>query len=233
MTEPTRHPKDDELQDWIDGELSAEDAHRVADHVAACDRCRAEGARIRDLLASLHELPRDVRAPEEILSGARHRLTGPRVVRLDPEKREPERHGRSGARRAGLAAAAVALFLIGAITGSLLTPSGDRTASRADGPAPAVPAVPAAGSDLSLVTAEYDAAVERLDAALRARRGELDPTTVRIVEENLHVIDRAIREASAALAADPANPVLRDLVVAGYEQKLDLLRRAVRPSETL
>lgn len=228
MTDPTRHPSDDELQNWIDGELSAEDARRVAGHAAACDRCRAEAARIRDLLASLHELPRDVRAPEEILSGALHRLAGPRVVRLDPEGR-----GRRGARRAGLAAAAVALFLVGAIAGALLAPGGDRTASRADGPARSDPAVPAAGVELASVTAEYDAAVERLDGALRARRGELDPTTVRIVEENLRVIDRAIREASAALAADPANPVLRDLVVAGYEQKLDLLRRAVRPPETL
>ncbi len=228
MTDPTRHPNDDELQDWIDGELSAEDARRVAGHVTACERCRGETARIRDLLDSLHDLPRDVRAPDEILSGALHRLTGPRIVRLDPGGR-----GRGGARRAGLAAAAVTLFLVGAIAGALLAPGGDRTASRTDGPAPSDPAAPAADVELASVTAEYDAAVDRLDDALRARRGELDPATVRIVEENLRVIDSAIREASAALAADPANPVLRDLVVAGYEQKLDLLRRAVRPPETL
>jgi hypothetical protein len=46
------------------------------------------------------------------------------------------------------------------------------------------------------------------------------------VEASLRVIDDAIDEARHALAADPANLDLLDLLAASYERKLELLRRA-------
>ncbi|MDX1660543.1 MAG: hypothetical protein R3326_02020, partial [Gemmatimonadota bacterium] len=128
-------------------------------------------------------------------------------------------------------AAAIALLVVGAIAGALLAPGRDGASPRSDAPIVRAPA--SAGSETRSVTTEYDTAVERLAAELRARRDELDPATVRIVEENLRIVDRAIREAREALAADPTDPVLRELVVANYERKLDLLRRATRPAETL
>ena len=55
---------------------------------------------------------------------------------------------------------------------------------------------------------------------------QLDPETVRVVEENLQVIDDAIAEARAALARDPANGYLFRHLDQTLTRKVDLLRRA-------
>jgi hypothetical protein len=47
-----------------------------------------------------------------------------------------------------------------------------------------------------------------------------------VVERNLAIVDQAIREAEAALASDPGNAALEQMVLARYVQRLDLLRRA-------
>lgn len=72
----------------------------------------------------------------------------------------------------------------------------------------------------------YDAAVRELAAELAAGRGRLDSTTVRVVEQKLQLIDRAIAEAERALAADPDNSYLHGHLARTRMRKLDLLRRA-------
>ena len=61
---------------------------------------------------------------------------------------------------------------------------------------------------------------------LEADRGTLDTTTVRIIEQNLAVIDRAIADARRALAADPGNAYLNAHLAGTMRRKIDLLRRA-------
>jgi RES domain-containing protein len=72
--------------------------------------------------------------------------------------------------------------------------------------------------------AQYDAAIAELEQALAARRSSLDTSTVRVVEQNLAVIDRAIAEARRALAADPTDPYLHDHLASTMRRKMDLLR---------
>jgi hypothetical protein len=72
----------------------------------------------------------------------------------------------------------------------------------------------------------YDAAVAQLQEIIEERRAELDSVTVRVIEENLAAIDRAIDEARDALAADPANGYLSQHLAATMRRKVDLLRRA-------
>ena len=74
--------------------------------------------------------------------------------------------------------------------------------------------------------AQYDAAVQDLEKALKAGRGRLDVSTISIVEHNLQIIDQAINQAREALAADPANSYLSSHLVEARRRKLDLLRRA-------
>jgi hypothetical protein len=74
--------------------------------------------------------------------------------------------------------------------------------------------------------ADYDRAVAELQGILWQHRGELDSATVRVLEENLAAIDRAIAEAQAALADDPANSYLSTHLAAAMWQKVRLLRRA-------
>ena len=76
------------------------------------------------------------------------------------------------------------------------------------------------------VDADYSAAIRELDESLAEHRAQLDPATVAKVEASLRVIDQAINEARHALAADPSNLTLHDLLAASYERKLELLRRA-------
>src|SRR5262249_5357007 len=79
---------------------------------------------------------------------------------------------------------------------------------------------------VNLADDQYDAAVADLERALRQGRGRLDTATVRIVEQNLQVIDQAIDQARKALLADPANSYLSTHLVETRRRKLDLLRRA-------
>jgi hypothetical protein len=72
----------------------------------------------------------------------------------------------------------------------------------------------------------YEAAIRELESELAAGRGKLDTTTVRVVEEKLQLVDRAIVEAERALAADPANTYLTSHLTETRLRKLDLLRRA-------
>ena len=72
----------------------------------------------------------------------------------------------------------------------------------------------------------YDATVTELQQLLATERGQLDSSTVRILEQNLAVIDRALNEARRAVAKDPANPYLRAHLASTMRRKVDLLRRA-------
>src|ERR1051325_3364527 len=72
----------------------------------------------------------------------------------------------------------------------------------------------------------YAAAVADLERILAQRRGRLDTATVRVIEKNLGIIDRAIRDAQSALAADPANSYLNLHLAQEMRRKLELLRQA-------
>jgi len=73
---------------------------------------------------------------------------------------------------------------------------------------------------------KYAAAVARLERVLAQGRGRLDTATVRVIEKNLGIIDRAIRDAQSALAADPANSYLNLHLAQEMRRKLELLRQA-------
>ena len=62
------------------------------------------------------------------------------------------------------------------------------------------------------------------------RLGQLSPGTVKTLEHSLSVIDAAIAEARAALAADPANQSLVDILAGHYAREVDLLQRATELS---
>lgn len=73
---------------------------------------------------------------------------------------------------------------------------------------------------------EYDQAVADLEAVLEKGREVLDPETIRVLEENLQSIDRAIQDAGDALMNDPASTLLQRFLADNLRKKVDLLRRA-------
>lgn len=74
--------------------------------------------------------------------------------------------------------------------------------------------------------ATYNEEITTLRAALNARRAQLDPATVRIIEQNLSVIDNAIAQSRAALAKDPKSQFLGSQLDRSLAKKTDLLRAA-------
>jgi hypothetical protein len=80
--------------------------------------------------------------------------------------------------------------------------------------------------DFLTLEAEYSHATGEIAAALHQGRVTIAPQPRAILERNLRIIDAAIEESRAALAKDPANRELEDMVLTTWQHKLDLLRRA-------
>ncbi|MEO5511889.1 MAG: zf-HC2 domain-containing protein [Longimicrobiales bacterium] len=74
----------------------------------------------------------------------------------------------------------------------------------------------------------YDVAIAELEQAAAQSRGQLDPTTLRVIEQTMGTIDQAIADARAALAAEPSNAYLHRHLDRTMKQKLDLLRRSAK-----
>lgn len=198
------HGVRDRLDDFADGLLEVREAEAVQIHLASCDACSTTLGEIRDLVALAGSLPRQIDPP--------HDLWPEILTTID------SREGRVSVRRSLLAAAAVALITVSSgVTTLVLRESGD-----------AVDAVPAAGIPGGLVAIEthFVSAVRELEVALWARRGSLSPQVMDVLERNLEILDAAIREARAALAGQPANRDLAEMLWSTYSVKLDLLQRA-------
>jgi hypothetical protein len=69
--------------------------------------------------------------------------------------------------------------------------------------------------------------VADLEAALEQGRHVLDPETIRVLEESLAIIDKAIHDARGALDQDPGSPVVRRILAENLRLKVSLLRHAV------
>jgi anti-sigma factor RsiW len=229
------------LHDYVDGLLSGAERAAVEAHVGACDDCRAEVRRLLALRARIAALPRAVEPSRDLWTDVRARL-----VRHPAREEVAPAHTRAtlrplaawrGAaprRHARLAAAAIALVVVSSAITATLVRRGESTAgSVATGPA-APPASPRAAASPGgagyAAYAGYERAASDLAATLEARRSALAPETVAKVEASLRVIDSAIAEARAALARDPGNQALVELLGVSYRQKLDVLHRAAELS---
>lgn len=80
--------------------------------------------------------------------------------------------------------------------------------------------------DIAALDSLYYREIMRLRTVLGERRTELDSTTVAVIDRNMLVIDRAIQECRAALAADPASKFLNQQLNEALESKIELLRTA-------
>jgi hypothetical protein len=80
----------------------------------------------------------------------------------------------------------------------------------------------AAGFDAARIETE----IQSLQAAVERGRGRLAPETVKVLEDNLLIIHKALSDARSALEQDPANRELQDYLAGSVQRKLDLVRRA-------
>ena len=198
------------LDDFVDGQLPADDHARVLEHLAGCAGCRAEEAQLRALLAAAAALPPAVAPPVDLWPHIERRI---RVS------------GAGTGLRYLAAAACVALALAGAL------------AARNTGPtaAPGVPTSTDAGSsgallrvsDVEQVERDYERAASALMVKMRAQQDRMSPETVAQVEESLRTIDAALAQIRAALQQRPAEPALHLMLTATHRKKVEVLRRVV------
>jgi anti-sigma factor RsiW len=214
----TDHPPFERLNDLADAALPAGEVAAIERHLARCATCRGELARLRALLGRAAALPSSIEPPADTWDALRDRLR--------PQSRPVARRSRPWVREWGLRAAAAVLLVAGssALTVMVLrSRTSPQVATVAPSPVATPAAVPAA---VRAVERSYVGVVDELTSTLRAQRGALAPETIATLERTLRVIDEAIAEARAALAADPRNDALLDVLSANYEQKVQLLRQA-------
>jgi hypothetical protein len=213
------------LADYLEGTLDAPAREAVERHLAACERCAELVAALDERPAAAASLP--VLSPErDLWSGIAARIE-PRVLPMT--ERRSAVPARRGWRVARLAAAAAVLIGATAVVTRYVVmhpgsgPLADVAKGGIPGEKPKTPGLLA--SQQQLITT-YDAEIARLDSAVTQCRSELDTNTVKIIEKNLVIIDKAIAESRAALAKDPHSRFLNDQLAHVLDQKVGLLRTA-------
>lgn len=210
------HPPAEQLSDLLDDALPADEREVLQAHLSGCAEC----ARLLD------ELRRVVLRAQALEDRPPQHDLWPGVAAAIGAS--PSGRRRIAFTMPQLLAAGIGLMLL---SGGGVALTLRARAGRAPLTVAATTTAPDSTLAITAVTATkaergYDAAVRELAAELAAGRGRLDSTTVRVVEQKLQLIDRAISEAERALAADPGNTYLHGHLTQTRMRKLDLLRRA-------
>jgi hypothetical protein len=121
------------------------------------------------------------------------------------------------------AAAAVLLVAVSSLVTAGLVRRSSAPVAQVAAPAVRPHAVPAAlGSDNAL-NADYEAARRQLGADLEQRLATLPPSARQKLESNLAEMRRAAEEINAALARQPGDPLLEELLLNTYQDELGVL----------
>ena len=225
------HLSEAQLHDAAEGVLPPADGAAAEHHLGHCARCAADVERIRALLAELETLPRAIEPPDDLWPSIQAKVTmgatGNRALGRAsavrplpvPSQRRPRRE------YLWLAAAALLLVVMSSAITMLAVDGTDLPLVVNDpmdsGEARSVPSSP----ELVEVRDEYARLDRDLAARLAEHREKLQPETIEKVERNLRIIDQAIAEIRQALADDPNNEALRQLLKASYGQKSALLQQ--------
>ena len=222
----------DRLSEYLDGELPPADHAACEAHLAECDDCRALLGELQRVLTAARD-DRERLPDADLWPGILARLDRPSAAQVRQfsdraaARKEPSKISFS------LPQLALAASLLIAVSAGVSYLAATRTTNRQTPPEPAIramaePLMPPSAevTPANFADAQFDQAVADLEQILVEQRDTLDPRTVVIIERNLSVIDEAIRQARAALDADPANPYLNSHLADARRRKLELLRRA-------
>jgi hypothetical protein len=208
------------LSEYIDGELNATERDALEAHLATCGQCYATLADLREVVARAKSLA-DREPANDLWAGIRAGMTPERgaLVARRPVGPSARRFSFSVPQ---LLAASIALMLVSG-GGAWLSLRERQQPYRETSQRPT--------TDAGVLpkqidwTQSTDAAISDLQVALDQNETRLDTATVRIVRENLAIIDRAIADARAALKKDPGNSYLNFHLADTMRRKVELLRR--------
>jgi anti-sigma factor RsiW len=214
------------LSEYLDDELPEAERAALEAHLQSCRSCSGTLGDLRRVVRRARLL-REQEPAHDLWPGIARRIgatpqTAPGIPDLATSRRARRRWSFSLPQ---LAAAGLALMTIsGGAVWLLQEPDSRPIVVSVDSAAPA-PAATSVGLRPD-ASQSYAAAVADLERVLSEGRGRLDSTTVRVIEQNLAAIDRAIAEAQRALDADSANLYLNSHLAQTMRRKLDLLRQA-------
>jgi hypothetical protein len=171
------------------------------------------------VIARAAELPKSIDPPAEAWENIKAAIQRDEAsVAAQPRQRFASRHPVLIA----LAASIVVAILSSAATVAYLHSRASTAQSVAnDGDQP----TPANFAAFTIEENNYLRTAGALQDILDQQESALAPETVAQLRASLRTIDEAILEARNALARDPANKVLIEMLSANYRQKVDLLRR--------
>lgn len=214
------------LDDYVTGELAEDARAPVAEHIAGCEICSAEVEGLQRILARAAELPKAVEPPPTAWVNIRaaiqrdeNALSAPRSI-----------YNRWRPFFAAAAVLMVAVLSSGATYLYLRADDGSeaglgRPATAAEVREASERPTPTNLAAFTLEENDYLRSARMLQEVLDSQEDALAPETVAQLRASLRTIDEAILEARNALARDPANKMLVEMLSATYRHKLDLLRR--------
>lgn len=231
----THDPFTDRLSEYLDDELEPAERGDVDEHLATCDACRATLSELRAVVARASNLS-DAAPAADLWPGVAERISARGVTILPFGGKSPRRFSFTlSFTLPQLAAAILAIVVLSAAMIWMARLGGERTdfppvgarteRQEADDRAPEI-------RPANFADAAYDEAIADLQQTLKAERSRLDAETVRVLEENLLAIDRAIEQCRQALAADPSDVYLNSHLADAKKRKLALLRRATALAHT-
>jgi hypothetical protein len=155
------------------------------------------------------------------LASLPHELQPARDLWPDIESRlEPRRRRGTWAWQA---AAAIALVAVSSLITASLVRRADTTIARTDAPDPQARVTKAAFGPSYSLNAEYDTARRQLATDLEQRLAGMPPSARQKLEANLAEMHRAAAEINAALARQPGDPLLEELLLNTYQDELGVL----------
>ena len=212
------------LDDYVTGDLTEEARPPVEEHVVACALCNAEVESLKQILARAVELPQSIDPPADAWTNIRSA-----IGRDESAMRADSSVSRLGVwqRRYVLAAAAILVAVLSS-TGTAVYMNAHYSLARSGrtvGNNSSSEATPATLAAFTIEENNYLRTASMLQDLLDQQEASLAPETVAQLKASLRAIDEAILEARNALARDPANRMLVEMLSASYRQKVDLLRR--------
>jgi len=179
-----------------------------------------------ELRSRLAKLPRSVEPSRDLWAGIEQEITATARHTAQPARRAM---GLRWAAAAGVAGLVLGVLLMWPMRQASVPQLAQNpgmpsaTVPSATLPAGRVAQVMPGQPGYSFVPASTDAVRQKLRAQVATQLATLPPATREKVEKNLLIIKNAVTDIQSALAKDPGNALLQDLLVSTYQNELDTL----------
>ena len=211
------HLTEAERQCLADGTVAPDRADALASHVAGCAECAADVEVLRATIQGIRGGPVPNAELDAMWPAIRERIERGKVRVLPASAAPARRRWRRVWVGAGAAAAVACLALLLRVRPHEPPGSAPPAGSFVPNGGTLTPAADSAGAS--------QAEIQRLLDEIELEKAMLPPATAAVADSDLRAIDQAIAELKDAIARDPNNPALRQMLAASYKQQRDLLRR--------